>query len=226
VNKILVVAAHPDDEILGVGGTVRKLADQGKDVYAFILGEGLTSREDSRTEEGIKATDGLKSNVLKSAEAIGYKAVNFGDLPDNRFDSCDLLDVIKIVEKEIERIQPDTIFTHHYSDLNIDHVVTVKAVMTATRPMEGCCVRRLLSFETLSSTEWNFNNTENFKPNYFIDISAQLGAKLEAMKAYETEIREFPHPRSLRAIEVAATKWGTVVGCEYAEAFEVLRIVD
>jgi LmbE family N-acetylglucosaminyl deacetylase len=133
--------------------------------------------------------------------------------------------VVKKVEDLIDAFNPDVIFTHHESDLNVDHQVTFRAVLTATRPIEGHPVRDLYAFEIASSTEWSFHQRAAFHPNVFFDISSTLEQKKRAMAHYESELREFPHPRSLHALEVIARRWGSVVGCQAAEAFQLVRSI-
>jgi LmbE family N-acetylglucosaminyl deacetylase len=226
-EKVLVIAAHPDDEILGVGGTISRLVKKNSVVAnAVILGEGATSRKNNRNETSQEVLASLKNNALKACEIIGYSNLELYDFPDNRFDSVDLLDIIKVVNQYIEKYRPDTIFTHHHGDLNVDHRLTFQSVITACRPMKDCCVQNILSFETPSATEWNFgDNSSLFKPNFFVDVAETLNLKLEAMKEYVTEINEFPHPRSNEALKTIAKRWGSVVGREYVEAFEVVRSV-
>lgn len=225
-KNALVIAAHPDDEILGLGGTIRKLINDNYSISCVILGEGLTSRKDSRVDTPKNQLLELKGNTLKAASIIGYSNVDFCELPDNRFDSVDLLEVIKIVTKQVEKYKPDTIFTHHYGDLNIDHRITYEAVTTSCRPVGNYVTKNIICFETPSSTEWNFKHSEgSFKPNLFIDITQTLRTKLDAMSCYLTEVTEYPHPRSLEALKVIAARWGTVVGTDYAEAFELVRSV-
>ena len=224
MNKILVVAAHPDDEILGVGGTVKKHNIQGDEVYTLILGEGMTSRTENREDTSNKKIQKLHQQTIEAAEIIGFKKVFFSDFPDNRFDTIDLLDIIKEIEKYIDKIKPEIVYTHHIGDLNIDHEKTFRAVLTATRPFSECSVKKLYTFETPSSTEWNFNYENNrFNPNVFIDIEGTIDDKLEAMKCYKSELKKYPHPRSIKSLEIIAQKWGTVVGKKYAEAFRLIR---
>jgi LmbE family N-acetylglucosaminyl deacetylase len=227
MNTILVVAAHPDDEILGLAGTIRKYINKGYQAHCVILGEGMTSRSEHREDTASSLLDELHRQTIKAAEIIGFEKLLFSNLPDNRFDSVDLLDIIKQVDKYVQQIKPDIIYTHHYGDLNIDHRKTFEAVITASCPVGEYGVKEIYCFETPSSTEWNFqygNNT--FKPNVFIDITDTLKSKLEAMACYKTELGQYPHPRSLRALEIIAARWGTVVGRKYAEAFELVRKVD
>ncbi len=225
--KILVVAAHPDDEILGLGGTIRKRVNDGDTADCLILGEGATSRTSKREDTDKHILDELQSDTEGSAIIIGYKNVYFSSLPDNRFDSMDLLDIIKVVEKYVDELKPDIIYTHHYGDLNVDHKITFEAVITACRPIGDYTVKEIYCFETPSSTEWNFEYSASiFRPNVFIDIESTIKAKLDAMACYRTELRDYPHPRSLKALEVIASRWGTVAGKQYAEAFELIRKVD
>ncbi|MCP5050248.1 MAG: PIG-L family deacetylase [bacterium] len=223
-KRILVIAAHPDDEVLGCGGTMARLSKQGHEVFTTILGEGVTSRDVSR-QRAKRETEitGLKKQIYESNLILGVNKVFSYDLPDNRFDSVPLLDVVKVVEKVKERVKPDIIFTHYQNDLNIDHQVTYRAVMTATRPMKGETVKEIYAFEVLSSTEWNY--PLSFSPDCFYDITGTIQLKLDAMKAYQLELRHYPHPRSLKGIHLAAENWGMRIGAGFAEAFKTVRIV-
>lgn len=225
MSNVLVIVAHPDDEILGVGATIAKHVGNGDECFALILGEGMTSRYANRELADSLRVEELHKDTFNAAKIIGYKNVYLENLPDNRFDSVDLLDIIKIVEKYVDKIKPDIIYTHHSGDLNIDHRKTYEAVLTATRPIDKDCVKEIYCFETVSSTEWNFEYMNSFKPNYFVEITETLEIKLIAMKCYKSELNEFPHPRSLENLKASAKKWGSVVGREYAEAFEVVRVI-
>lgn len=227
MSNILVFAAHPDDEILGVGGTIAKRVKNGDIAYAVILGEGQTSRWNNRESADMNAVENLHEDTLEAAKEVGYKSVFFENLPDNRFDQVDLLDVVKIIEKYVERIKPDVIYTHHHGDLNVDHQVTYNAVLTGTRPIHEDAVKEIYTFETLSSTEWNFTYKEqSFCPNVFVDISDELQEKKNAMHCYRSELCQFPHPRSIEGIDSLARIRGTIVGCAAAEAFYLVRKVD
>jgi len=218
-RKVLVVAAHPDDEILGCGGTIARLINEGYEAYTLVLGEGITSRSGKK---GGKIEE-LKKQMEKADKLLGIKKVFSFDLPDNKFDTVPLLDIIKKIETVKSKIKPGIIFTHFRNDLNIDHKKTYEAVLTATRPMENETVKTIYSFEVLSSTEWNYPTT--FSPNVFFDISKTIDKKIEAMKCYKNEIREFPHPRSIETIKSNAKTYGSKIGLKYAEPFEMIRQV-
>lgn len=226
----MIVAAHPDDELLGLGATMHKLIHtQNVTAHVVILGEGITSRADSRD---VKACDSnLKThrqNMKNAAEKIGYQSESFYNFADNRFDSHDLLDIVKVIEKEKNNFQPNFIFTHHKGDLNIDHQVTFQAVMTACRPMDTENVKGIISFETPSATEWQANSDpRKFSPNLYMEIChIDLVAKCEAMEEYEFEKRKFPHPRSSKALEILASYRGMTIGKPLAEAFEIIRLIS
>jgi len=225
MKTILVIAAHPDDEALGCGGTIARLTSEGNYVYTLILCEGLTSRDTSRDrnkrEEEIRE---LKKQAEEANKILGVKKVYTFDFPDNRFDTVPLLDIVKTIEKIKEDIKPDIVFTHHYGDLNIDHQITFRAAMTAFRPTKDESVKEIYSFEIPSSTEWNVLSSTCFMPDYFVNINKSLDIKINALKEYETEIRDSPHPRSLKAVELNAKQWGVKMGFEAAEAFKTIRI--
>jgi LmbE family N-acetylglucosaminyl deacetylase len=227
MKKVLVIAAHPDDEVLGCGGTMARLAREGNEVYTLILGEGVTSRDERRDrpkrETEIKK---LKEQVNSANKILGVKESFVFDLPDNRFDTVALLDIVKIIEKVKEKVNPDIIFTHHHGDLNIDHRIAFKAVITAFRPVKDEQAKELYSFEIPSSTEWNsIDSSDFFRPNYFIDIAETLSLKTKALEEYSLEAKDYPHPRSLRGVDVIAKRWGVQNGLMAAEAFEVIRKV-
>ena len=224
--NVLVVAAHPDDELLGCGGTAARLAREGHAVFTAILGEGLTSRTPQRADVAELALKDLSGCSQRVADLLGVKELSLHGLPDNRFDTLPLLEVVKIVEGLIERWRPAAIYTHHGGDLNVDHQVVSRAVLTATRPTENHPVRELYMFEIASSTEWTFQQLSPiFKPNVFVDIEETLSLKLEGMRIYESEAREYPHPRSAEALKAIAQRWGSVAGLKAAEAFEAVRLI-
>lgn len=226
-KKILVVVAHPDDELLGLGASIHHLINNYKcEVRSVILGEGITSRSENRdTELWEKELNMHRDNIYAAQKKIGYESVGVYDFPDNRFDCIDLLDIIKVVEKEKSSFQPDIIFTHHGGDVNIDHQRTFEAVITATRPMQNENVSTIITFETPSGTEWRASSDpRHFIPNFFIAVLPEdVQAKIEGMESYEFEKRPFPHPRSPEALKIQAQRWGVVVGSNFAEAFVIVR---
>ncbi|MFC2145941.1 PIG-L deacetylase family protein [Acidobacteriota bacterium] len=223
-NKILIAAAHPDDEMLGCGGTAARWVKEGNEVYTLILSEGITSRDDNRQREKREAEiTQLKKQIHQANAVIGVKEVFTYDFPDNRFDTVPLLDIVKVIETIKNKIKPGIVFTHYEQDLNIDHRVTYQAVLTAMRPTAEETVKEIYSFEVLSSTEWNF--PLNFSPDVFFDISETIDVKLAAMEKYQSELREYPHPRSLKGIRLNAEQWGMKTGLKYAEAFKLVRLV-
>jgi LmbE family N-acetylglucosaminyl deacetylase len=224
--RTLLIAAHPDDEVLGAGGVIAGLTARSQPVAIAILGEGITSRSDRREQADRRMVEALAGKARKAAACLGVKDVSLFELPDNRFDTVPLLDVVKIVEGLIERHRPQVIYTHHGGDLNFDHTIVHRAVLTACRPVGNCPVREIYAFEVPSSTEWAFSQlSPAFRPNVFVDISTTLEAKIEAMQTYESEAREFPHPRSPMALRAIAARWGSVAGCPAAEAFELIRAI-
>jgi LmbE family N-acetylglucosaminyl deacetylase len=228
-KRILVVVAHPDDEVLGLGATMHHLIrDNNCKVRAIILGEGITSRSDERDAgKWQKELQIHRANIKSSQEAIGYESVGVYDFPDNRFDTVPLLDLIKVVEKEKSEFKPELIFTHHGGDVNIDHQRTFEAVITACRPMSNESVTTIITFETMSGTEWRASSDpKQFVPNMFFELSEQaLAAKIKAMEAYEFERRDYPHPRSPKALSVRAQMWGVANGVHLAEAFQIVRMI-
>ena len=223
--SILVVAAHPDDEVLGCGASIAKWTEAGNEVHVLILAEGATSRDAVRNPGNrIDELSALAKAAHSSGDLLGVTSVRLLNFPDNRMDSVDRLEVIKIVEEQIELIKPETIVTHHSGDINIDHQITHQAVVTACRPQPRESVRRLLSFEVPSSTEWQPPSSAlAFQPNWFEDVSGTINCKLQALEVYFAEMRPWPHSRSLQAVEHLARWRGSSVGYEAAEAFMLLR---
>jgi LmbE family N-acetylglucosaminyl deacetylase len=223
--RILVIAAHSDDEVLGCGATIARLAKEGNEISIALLGEGVTSRYSKREDADRRLIEELGAKAKAVSEVLGAREISFFDLPDNRFDTVSLLDIVKKVEGLIEEVRPDIVFTHHAGDLNIDHAITHRAALTATRPVKGCPVKEVYAFEVPSSTEWAFGEFGTFNPDVFFDIEDSIEVKTRAMEMYESEAREFPHPRSPEAIRNIARRWGSAVGLQYAEAFKTIRRV-
>lgn len=221
-ESILVVAAHPDDEILGCGGAIARHIAEGDDVHILFMADGVGSREKTGSID-IMCRNQACDEALKMLGVTEWRALNF---LDNRMDSVPLLDVVREIESYIEQLQPTRVYTHHFGDLNVDHRITHQAVITACRPLPGFSVREILVFEVLSSTDWGAPGVFPFVPNFFIDINDYLPKKLEALSAYEMEMRPVPHSRSVHHIEALAHHRGNCIGIEAAEAFQVIRIIN
>lgn len=223
MRSIIVIAAHPDDEVLGCGGTIAKLTDEGATIHVAFLADGVFSRacDQAKQQEELRIR---RAAAQKACDILGVKSVSFGDFPDNRMDTIALLDIVNVVEELIVEYRPDTVFTHHAGDVNIDHCRTHEAVVTACRPQRGHPVKTLLCFEVASSTEWQLPGSAlAFTPNWFVDISNTFDRKLAALDAYDTELRTWPHPRSLQGIKHLARWRGATVGMDAAEAFMLGR---
>lgn len=225
-EPILVIAAHPDDEVLGCGGTIARYAQLGQVVDVLILGEGLTSRgrKGDRDLYAANLSD-LGKAAQRANETLGVHSLSLKSFPDNRMDSLDRLEVIQEVEGFIQKIRPAVVYTHHCGDLNIDHQIIHEAVLTACRPLPTQSVTRLCFFEVPSSTEWQVPGAPAFVPNYFVEITETLHLKLEALRAYHGEMRPWPHARSIEAVEHLAHWRGASVGLPAAEAFVLGREV-
>lgn len=227
-KKILIVAAHPDDELLGCGGAILYHLSKKDKVRVIIVAEGLTSRDNKRDKfKRHKDLNSLKNTTKKIFKKIGVKDLDFLDFADNRLDSYNLIDIIKPIEKIAQSYKPNIIYTHHPGDLNIDHYIVNRAVMTATRPKPKNSLEKIYAFEVLSSTNWSINNTNSgFEPNYYLNIEKFLNKKIKLLSYYKTEIEKWPHTRSLKAVEHLAKYRGSTVGFGAAEAFCLLREIQ
>lgn len=235
--KILVIAAHPDDEVLGMGGTIKKYTKNKHDVKIVIMATGVFARRSQNYKNSTKykvdkntlktmeeKLIDLRHDAKKAAKIMGVNDIEFMDFPDNEMDKISNLEITKKIESIIQQFEPTTVFTHSQYDVNVDHRILYDATITATRPTSNCAVKKVISFEVPSSTEWYFPS--RFSPNMFIDINRELPFKIRALLAYKNEIRDFPHPRSAEAIEVIAKRWGTVSGFKAAEAFCLVRHIS
>jgi LmbE family N-acetylglucosaminyl deacetylase len=215
-KNVLIVAAHPDDEVLGCGGTIARHTAEGSTVNVIFLADGVTARDRADSAERQRR----QAAAHQAANCLGIHSVQFHNFPDNRLDTIELIKIVQTIEQAIAQHQPDTVLTHHAGDVNIDHQRVHQAVVTACRPQPGHPVRTLLFFEVPSSTEWQPpGSAPAFTPNWFVDISSTLDCKLNALDAYAEELRVWPHPRSLQAVEALARWRGATVGVEAAEAF-------
>jgi LmbE family N-acetylglucosaminyl deacetylase len=224
-GNVLVVAAHPDDEVLGCGGTIARMADAGQSVHVLLFADGENSRAAgdgaSVTTAAVVARNAAAERACRTLRCASVECLT---LPDNRMDGQILIDVVKEIEERIVRYVPKIVLTHHGGDVNVDHRVVHQAVIVACRPVPGHPVNELLFFEIPSSTEWRPPGLgDSFVPNYFVDISTTLDRKMSALESYASELRDFPHPRSRLAIEALARWRGATVGVAAAEAFVLGR---
>ena len=224
-KNILVVAAHPDDEILGCGGSLYKYSLKGYNVNIVFMTNGVSAR--SLTNKAMLfAIKERKNAAIKVAKMIGAKKPFFLNFKDNQLDNYPLLKVIKPLEKLIKKTKPNIIYTHYQDDLNIDHQIVSKAIITICRPQKKNTVKKILFFEVPSSTEWQIKKKDKtFSPNYFEDISKVKSYKLSALKCYKKEIKKWPHPRSIKGVTSLLNWRGATIGVEAAEAFMVGRII-
>lgn len=218
--RIAIFAAHPDDEVLGAGGTLAGHAMRGDEVHAVVVAEGATGRYEDQMKET------LQKAGQRAAEELGFSSIRFEGLPDQRLDELSLIDVTQRIEAVLEELDPEVVYTHFPGDVNADHGIVARAAWTACRPYRFPRIRRFAAFETPSSTEWAWPlPTSAFQPNLFVDVTATIDAKVAAMEWYESELRNYPHPRSTLALRERAAHWGSVVGHRYAEPFVLLREV-
>lgn len=219
MNKILVIVAHADDEAIGMGGTIAKHAQNGDQINLITLTNGVGSREEAASKD-IE----LRQKSLKQAMKILGVTHHFGfDFPDNQLDCIPLLEIVKKIESVLFSYQPNMVYTHFYHDLNIDHQIAHRATMTACRPIPTSSIQSILSFPVRSSSEWQSASIAQANPNYFVDITGFESLKNQALLAYQQELRDFPHSRSLKAIEAQQIECGARIGVSAAEAFYLER---
>ena len=217
-KTILVIAAHSDDEALGCSGVIARHVSEGDSVHLLFMTDGVASRLESGDGKNRLTYAQDASKILK---VDSFTNLNF---PDNKMDSIPLLDVVKEIEDKISELQPEIIYKHHIGDLNVDHQITHKAVVTACRPQPDFCVKEIYAFEVLSSTEWNTPGVEVFSPNVFIDITDYIDIKKQVLEVYSEEMHQPPHSRSIdNALRLNALR-GHSVGMDYAEALELIRM--
>jgi LmbE family N-acetylglucosaminyl deacetylase len=222
-QDIAVVVAHPDDEVLAFGGTISRHADDGDKVHVLFLATGLGAR----TADGNldpQAVSDLRGEAKKAGDILGVADMAFRDFPDNRMDTVPLLDVVKSVQDFVEATRATVVYTHHDGDLNIDHALTARAVLTACRPVPGSRVERIYAGEILSSSEYSLAQ-HRFRPSTYIGIDPYIDRKREALRCYTGEVRYWPHPRSIKAVALLARLRGSECGLEAAEALYLVREV-
>lgn len=220
IRRVLVVAAHPDDDVLGCGGYMARLAAEGAHVDVLLLSDGVTSRDVQP-----QAVLDRQESARAALTVLGVGAPHLEHFPDNAMDSVPLLDVARAVTERVESLEPDTLITHSMTDLNVDHRLTAEASLIAARPQPGSPVRHVLQFEVPSATGWR-PSAQAFDPRFHVDVTRYVHAKLSALRCYDAEMRPWPHARSYDAVE-ALMRWrGAAVGAEAAEAFEVALWVE
>lgn len=219
-KKILIVAAHPDDEVLGCGGTIFKLKKKNK-IKIIFLTNGVSARSNNQEKILIR-----KNECMDLFKFLKIDKPVFFDFPDNQLDTLPLLKIIKKIEKILKNFKPEIVFTHCENCLNIDHQTAYKATITACRPINKISVKKILSFEVLSSTEWGVSKKKAFQPNYYINIDDEIKKKIQALKFYKSELKKYPHSRSVEGIKALAKFRGISSGNKYAEAFTLVRNID
>jgi LmbE family N-acetylglucosaminyl deacetylase len=219
MTRVLVFAAHPDDEVLGMGGTIAVHAvERGDSVRIVCVTDGSSTQYPGDAEKRAQKED----EARRAAVELGVEDYVHLDLPDMRLDTLAHVELNGVVEEHVHAFEPATVYTPQ-PDVNYDHRALFDSVAVATRPVPGQAVRRLLTYAPTSSTEWTPAQVNWFVPNWFVDVSATFERKLAAFSRYGTEQRPYPHPRSERAIRAAAELHGASCGCEYAEPFVLVR---
>ena len=217
--RILIVAAHPDDETCGMGGTIARYSAEQAEVYVCILSDGVTARHQEMERQ--------RECARRACHVLGVKEVFFYNLPDQKLDHIGLLEVVRPIEKHVRELKPQAVFCPPWEDVNQDHRAAFQATMVAVRPVPGTSVKWVFSYEIPSSTEWSPATIAAFRPNVFLDIGSSIEQKLSAMKEYAaaptSELKSFPHPRSLEGLRLYAQQRGVSVGFLYAEAFHLIR---
>jgi LmbE family N-acetylglucosaminyl deacetylase len=218
MSRVLVLAAHPDDEVLGMGGTIAVHADRGDAVRIVCVTDGSSTQYPG---DGAKRAQ-KEEEARRAAAELGVSDYVHLDLPDMRLDTIPHVDINRVVEEHLHDVAPEVVYAPH-PDVNRDHQALFDSVAVATRPVPSQSVRRVLTYAPASSTEWTPAGANWFVPNWFVDVTATLERKLAAFGHYATEARHYPHPRSERAIRAAAELYGATCGCEYAEPFVLVR---
>jgi len=219
--KVLVIAPHPDDEVLGCGGAIVKHVSEGDEVYLCVVTKAYPP---DWPEDEIKER---RDEVVRANKILGIKKTYFLDLPTVKLDTIPQKELNEAIAKVVNKLRPEIVYIPHGGDVNNDHRLVFEAAMVAIRPKPALAIKKVLCYETLSETEWAAPLAENaFMPNVYVDISGVLATKLKAMSEYKSELKEFPHPRSLEAISALAKVRGATTGVEAAEAFMLMREIQ
>lgn len=219
MEKILVVCAHPDDETLGIGGTLALHAAKKDEISILIMTDGETSR---RENIGIKSR---QQQAINACKILGITDIEFLSFEDQKLDTIPLLELNKKIEMKMKKVNPTILYTHFWGDLNKDHRCVFESVAVASRPLKNKKLKKFICFETPSSTDYTIGD-ETYKPNLFVDIENVLSKKLEALSNYKNEINEYPHPRSIDAVKNRSGYWGSVCGLKSAEALIIYREIS
>lgn len=226
MKKVLVIAAHPDDEVMGLGGTIAKLSAQGVECHLLIVTDGSSSQYRGSDNLG-EIIEAKKIETKNCADTLGFRSIHYGELPDMKLDTTPHIAINQVIEKVINKVQPDTVFTHFWGDVNRDHQEVYKSTLVAVRPVMGQVVKELYCYRVPSSTEWTPNKADTmFMPNYFVNIEKYAEQKYKAFACYSTELREYPHPRSVQYLRETDKAVGIRIGLFAAEEFVLLRKLD
>lgn len=220
-RKILVIAPHPDDEVLGCGGIIKKLASQNNEVWILIM---------TRGKKGMYSEDRIlkvRHEALEAHKLLDVSGTRFFDYSAPDLDLVSVSELSLAISEVFNEILPDTVFLPFRGDLHHDHKSVFNAGLVAARPLKDCTIKKIYSYETLSETEWAAPFSEDtFVPDFFVNVSSVFGSKLKAMECYKSQLREFPNPRSLKSIEALANLRGSTVGFTHAEAFMTIRVIE
>ena len=225
MDRVLIIAAHPDDDILGCGGYISKFSKE-KDFRVIFIAEGSSCRYDNNVEkEVIEEIEKRNGYGVRALNSLGVDNIKFYNLRCGSLDQVPILTINKIIENEINTYKPNIVFTHSNRDTNNDHLIVNKSTLIATRPGAKFFIPTLMTYEILSSSEWKF--TESFKPNYFETLTkTDVQNKWNALSEYESEIKDFPYPRSEEGIRTLAQYRGMQCNRHFAEAFEIIRQIN
>lgn len=221
IGSALIIAPHPDDEVLGCGGTIKRLTDSGIRVTVLVASRG---KKALYSEEKII---NIRKHALEAHRILGVEQTVFFDYPAPELDLVSISELAFSMSKLIDKEKPDTVFLPHHGDIHHDHKAIFNAGLVASRPVKDCSIKYVFSYETLSETEWALPfGSEVFIPQMFVNITKEFSFKIGAMRCYSSQIRNFPNPRSEKSIEALANFRGSTVGYEYAEAFAIIRIIQ
>lgn len=227
MSKILVISAHPDDEVLGMGGTIAKYSSLGDEIALLIVTDGSTSQYKDRSDLN-QIINNKKSETSACAKILGINHLFYGNLPDMKLDSVPHVEINSIIEKVVTTYQPTSVYTHFYGDINMDHRMVYESTLVACRPFPGQCVKKIFLYSVPSSTEWNsFNTSNSFVPNWYENITGEFAIKkYKALECYTTELRDYPHPRSIPYVKKMDNIEGNRVGLLEAESFMLIRAIE